>query len=357
MKSLKTDWFLNGPVFFLMAMGLLSLASIDPVLFWRQVVWAVFAVILILGFPLLNLRAIFSYRWVILGIYFAAVLLLVITYFFAPMIAGTKSWLAIGSFRLQPSEFMKAALIILFSAFFANRHVAIARLGTITVSFVYFLIPAVLILIQPDLGTALVIFGIWFGYLLVSEIPLRYLVTFFMFFILIAALSWNFGLEGYQKERITALFNPSYDPLGVNYNVIQSKIAIGSAGFFGKGFMQGTQLQSGFLPAASTDFIFASFVEEWGILGGIIIIIVFLLLIYRILIIGLKSDSNFYRFISLGTVIMLLIHFTINLGSNLGLLPVIGVSLPLVSYGGSNLLTVAALVGILQNIAEKRAGF
>jgi rod shape determining protein RodA len=357
MKSLKTDWWLNGLVFFLIAMGMVSLASIDPVLFWRQVVWVILAIVLILGLPLLNLRAIFSYRWVILSIYFVTILLLIATYFFAPMIAGTKSWLAIGSFRLQASEFMKAALIILFSAFFANRHVAIARLGTIAISFVYFLIPAVLILIQPDLGTALVIFGIWFGYLLVSEIPLRYLFTFFMIFILAGVLSWNFGLEGYQKERVIALFNPSYDPLGINYNVIQSKIAIGSAGFFGKGFMQGTQLQSGFLPAASTDFIFASFVEEWGILGGMVLIFTFLLLIYRILIIGIKSDNNFYRFIALGTAIMLLIHFAINLGSNLGLLPVIGVSLPLVSYGGSNLLTVAVLVGILQNIAEKRAGF
>lgn len=249
---------------------------------------------------------------------------------------------------------MKLALIVLLSSFFARRHVAIAEPRTIAISFVYLLIPILLVLLQPDLGTALVLFGIWFGYLLVSELPLRHIAVAILIFALLGILAWNFGLASYQKERITGLFSPETDPLGVNYSVLQSKIAIGSGGVFGKGFGQGTQVQLGFLPAAHTDFIFSAFVEEWGLIGGFLIIAAFLYLIYRILQLGLRSHNNFARFISLGTAIMLFIHFSVNLGSALGLLPVIGISLPLVSYGGSNLLTVAALIGIIAGVHERR---
>jgi len=341
----------------LIGMSLLTLASGNAELFTRQLVWLVAAVLLMVGLPFLNLRAFFIYRWVILGIYLSLILLLIITYFVAPIIAGARSWLVIGPIQLQPSEFIKAGLIILFSSFFAVRHIAIARLGIITTSFIYLLIPTILVLLQPDLGTVLVLVGIWFGYLLVSGMPTRFIAAALILFIVVGALGWQFGLADYQKARIGALFTPSADQLGVNYSVAQSKIAIGSAGVFGKGFKQGTQVQLGFLPAAQTDFIFASFVEEWGLLGGFIMISTFIFLLYRILKIGTQSINNFARFIALGTAIMLFIHFVINLGSTLGLLPVIGIGFPLVSYGGSNLLTIAVLIGILQGTALKRGGY
>src|SRR3989344_1455951 len=344
----KIDWGLAGTVLLLMAISLVTLASNpERELFWRQSIWVLLALALIFGLPLINLRAIFNYRWLILGIYFFVLFLLFLTYFFALPASGTKSWLQIGEVQIQASEFMKAALIILLSSFFALRHVAIAQLKVITVSFVYFLIPTILVLLQPDLGTSLVLFGIWFGYLLVSELPLRYIAVALLIFVIIGALGWSFGLAPYQKDRIAALFSPAADPLGVNYSVLQSKIAIGSAGLFGKGFGQGSQVQLGFLPAAHTDFIFSSFVEEWGLLGGFLLIAVFLYLIYRILHLGLRSYNNFAKFVSLGVAITLFIHFSINLGSALGLLPVIGISLPFVSYGGSHLLTMAALIGII----------
>src|SRR3989344_3216633 len=348
MKVLKVDWGLASSAIFLMVVGLITLASNpNSELLSRQLVWVFLALILIFGLPLINLKAIFNYRWLVLGIYFSVLSLLVLTYFFAPTIGGVRSWLQVGPVQVQASEFMKAALIILLSSFFALRHVAIAQPRVILISFLYFLIPTILVLLQPDLGTSLVLFGIWFGYLLVSELPLRYIAVALLIFVIIGALGWSFGFAPYQKDRIAALFSPEADPLGVNYSVLQSKIAIGSAGLFGKGFGQGSQVQLGFLPAAHTDFIFSSFVEEWGLLGGFLLIAVFLYLIYRILHLGLRSYNNFAKFVSLGVAITLFIHFSINLGSALGLLPVIGISLPFVSYGGSHLLTMAALIGII----------
>lgn len=353
----KLDLWILGPVVYLMSAGLLIIYSIDQGLFIKQLIWVLLGLAIICGFSYFNLRALFSYRWIVLSIYLTLTLLLFATYFLATPIAGTKSWIVLGGFQIQPSEFMKIALVILFSKFFASRHIAIADLRIIATSFIYALAPLVLILIQPDLGTALVVFGIWFGYLLVSEMPWRKTLSFIGLFLIVIALAWNFGLASYQKERILALFDPNKDPLGVNYSVIQSKIAIGSAGFFGKGFHQGTQVQLGFLPAASTDFVFSAFIEEWGILGGFTIIGALLVLVWRIALIGENQRNNFYKFLCLGTIIVILLHTTVNLGSALGLLPVVGVNLPFVSYGGSNLLTLALLIGIIQSITGKRAGF
>ena len=351
------DWWLLGAIGFLLFASCITLLSIAPDLFYKQLIWIVFALITIFTLPMLNLKAILSYRWVILGLYILSLVSLVGVSIVGTRIAGAKSWILLGGFQVQPSEFLKIALIILFSAFFASRHVSIKRYSTIIASFVYFIIPAALVLAQPDLGTVLVIFGIWFGYLLVSEIPFRYVLAMFAALAVVILLAWNFGLQTYQKERIIGLFKPDYDPLGINYSVIQSKIAIGSAGFFGKGFGQGTQSQLGFLTAKGTDFAFAAFVEEWGLLGAFILLSAFFFMIYRILRIGMQSDNNFFKFICLGTTIMMLIHFAINLGSELGLLPVVGVSFPFLSYGGSNLLTLAILMGIIQYASKRRSGF
>ncbi len=355
MKLLKIDVWLLGALLFLLAAGLTTLASIDHVSFIRQIIWVVMALAVMFVLPYFNLRAILSYRWVILTIYLGTLLLLILTLIVAPSIRGHRSWIVLGPILIQPSEFMKAALIILLSSFFAIRHVSIAHLRTIAVSFLYFIVPTAFVLLQRDLGTSLVLFVIWFGYLLVSEIPWRYLIAFFLLFAVVGLAVWQFGLANYQKNRIIGLFSPSYQPLGINYNVIQSKIAIGSAGLFGQGFSQGTQVQLGFLPADTTDFIFSAFTEEWGIFGAALLLAAFVVVIYRILMIGLGADNNFSKFICLGTAILIITHLIVNLGSNLGVLPVIGIDLPFVSYGGSNLLTLAVLVGIIQNIARRAA--
>jgi rod shape determining protein RodA len=351
----KVDGPLLSATFVLILAGSLALASSGEELFGRQLIWLIPSVLALVLLPQANLKAMLSYKWIIYGLYTLMLAALVITYLVAPTISGARSWIQFGGFQVQPSEFMKAALVLLLSNFFAVRHVAIARVRVILHSFIYFLIPAVLIIIQPDLGTLLVMFGIWFGYLLLSEIKLKHLAVAFLILITIGVVGWNFTLADYQKSRVAALFSPEADPLGVNYSVIQSKIAIGSGGIFGNGFGQGTQAHLGFLPAAHTDFIFSTFVEEWGFIGGMIVIGAFVYLVLRLLFLGERSNNNFPRFIALGTALMLMIHFTINLGSAVGLLPVIGVGLPFVSYGGSNLLTVSLLIGIVQGITDKRA--
>ncbi|MBI5079063.1 FtsW/RodA/SpoVE family cell cycle protein, partial [Candidatus Wolfebacteria bacterium] len=207
---------------------------------------------------------------------------------------------------------------------------------------------------QPDLGSALILFFIWFGFLFVSGISWRHLIVFSLIFLIAGTAMWAGFLKDYQKERIIGLFSPGRDPLGVNYNVIQAKIAIGSAGFFGKGFSQGTQTQLGFLPEAQTDFIFAAVIEEFGLAAGFLAIAAFAVLIFRIIKIGFNSDNNFSRFFCLGTSILFCAQFILNVGSNIGLTPVIGVTFPFLSYGGSSLLTNLILVGIIQSIAVNR---
>src|SRR3989344_5768849 len=289
----RQDWFLNAAVLFLAAASLVTLSSINRSLFWQQLIWFAIGFSIIIFFTRIDWRPLTSYKWVILGFYLFALLLLVATYFLAPVIRSTRSWLVVGS--------------------------------------------------------ALILFAIWLGLLLVSGIRWRHLFIGFIIFSLLFGLGWKFMLENYQKNRITAFLNPSSSPLDANYNVIQSKIAIGSAGFFGKGYGQGTQVQLGFLPEAKTDFIFPAFVEEWGSLGGFLVIGVFVLMLLRIIKIGIQCHDNFSRLICLGTVIMFLSQFTINGGSALGLLPVVGVTLPFFSYGGSSILANAMLIGIIQS--------
>ncbi|MBI2024476.1 MAG: rod shape-determining protein RodA [Candidatus Harrisonbacteria bacterium] len=350
----KQDWLLNGSVFFLAAVSLIALSSINQSLFIQQLIWFAFGFLAIFIFSRIDWRPIVNYKWIIFGLYLFSIVLLIITYFLAPAIRGTHSWLVIGPAQIQTSEFAKLALIILLASFFAKRHVGIARSSVIFKSFLYFVIPFGFILIQPDLGSALIIFTIWLGFLLVSGIRWRHLLIGFLIFIFLAFLGWNNLLRNYQKDRIVAFLNPEFSPLGINYGVIQSKIAVGSAGFFGKGYGQGTQVQLGFLPEAGTDFVFPAFIEEWGLFGGILIVGVFIFLLFRIVNIGINCQNNFSKLICLGTVIMFLTQFFINVGSALGLLPVVGVTFPFFSYGGSSILVNSALIGIIQGIVVRK---
>ncbi len=349
MNLKRLDWFLNFGILFLFGSGLLSLASTAPKLFWAQFSWGILAALVVIFTANFDWRSFIKYKWFIGGIYAVSVFLLAVTYLVAPSIRGARAWLPLGPFQFQTSEFAKFALILILSYFFAKRHVGIAHLKTISASLSYLAIPALLILIQPDMGSALILAGIWFGYLLVSGIRWRHLLLSSVVFIVVLILLWFSVLKDYQKERILGLFQPERDPLGVNYSVIQAKIAIGSAGFFGKGFGQGTQSQLGFLPEAQTDFIFAAFIEEWGLFGAMAILGAFLLVLYQIMRIAIASDNNFSKLICLGTSIMFLLHFIVNTGSNLGLMPVIGVPFPFLSYGGSNLLINALLIGMIQS--------
>lgn len=348
------DWRLNSAVLFLIAASFLGLTSFAQDVLYKQVLALALGALATLIIIQFDWRPFAEYRTVIYGFYFLMILILLLTYFVAPAIRGARSWLAIGSFRFQPSEFAKIALILLYSMFFSRKHAAIGRVPNLLVSFFYFLLPASLIAIQPDFGSVFVLFCIWFGFLLISGIRWRHLFIMLLIFSIASVLMWNFFLKPYQKDRILGFVFPARDVLGINYSVVQAKIAIGSAGFFGKGFKQGTQSQLGFLPEKQTDFMFAALIEEWGFLAGFLIIAVFVLLVFEIIKIGLSAPNNFSRFICLGAAILFCSQFALNVGSNLGLTPVIGITFPFLSYGGSSLLTDLLLIGIIQSISIRR---
>jgi len=353
LKSL--DWKLNIAVFLLLGAGLLSLASTSPTLFHKQIIWAVISLVVLFLLVVFDWRPFVNYKGVVFGLYLLGVILLVATYFLAPSIRGVRGWIVLGGFQFQVSELVKLILIIFYANFFSRRHVGIAKVSNLFLSFIYFAVPAFLIAIQPDLGSVLVIFALWWGFLLVSGIKWRHLAAALLLFAVLTGIMWQTVLEDYQKDRVLGFFFPERDPLGTNYNVIQSKIAIGSAGIFGKGFGQGSQVQLDFLPEAQTDFIFAAFTEEWGILGGVLLLLIFAYLIYRIIRIGFDAKNNFGRFVCLGAAILFIVQFVFNIGSNLALTPVVGVTFPFLSYGGSSLLTSFVLLAILNSISMDRA--
>ena len=349
------DWKLNAAVFLLVLAGFMSLASADSDLFWKQALWLGIGLVFFIFIFIFDWRPFINYRGAIFGFYLFVVLLLLITYFFAPSIRGTKGWLVFGNFHFQVAELAKLSLIIFYAYFFSRKHIGIARISNLISSFFYFSIPAALIALQPDLGSVLVLFCIWFGFLLVSGINPKHLIVILIILSISGAIMWQYGLKDYQKERIMGFFFPGRDPLGINYNVIQSKIAIGSAGLFGKGFGQGAQVQLGFLPEAKTDFIFAAFIEEWGILAGFLLVAIFLFLVFKIVKIGTEADSNFTRFVCLGAAILFISQFIFNVGSNIGFMPVVGVTFPFLSYGGSSLLTNLVLISIIQSLFARHS--
>lgn len=348
------DWKLNFAVLFLFLMSLVSLLSQNIDLFWKQILWIVVGVVIAFCVIKFDWRSFVNSEGIIWGIYSVANFLLFITLFIAPNVRGQKSWIPIGPLKFEPSVFAALALIIVLAGFFRKEHKSIARISNILKSFAFFALPAGLVLLQPDMGSALILFFIWFGFILVSGIKWKHLLFAIIIFSLIGVGMWFFVLKDYQKDRVVGLFFPNKDVLGVNYNVIQAKIAIGSAGIFGKGFGQGTQTQLGFLPEAQTDFIFSAVIEEWGLLSGFLMIAAFITIILRIVFIGLDETSSFNQFICLGAAIFLCVNFMLNTGSNVGLLPVVGVPFPFLSYGGSHILIEMILIGTIQSIKIRK---
>lgn len=349
------DWKLNAAVALLSFAGLLELASMNMDLFWKQLLFIGIGLALMLFVTHFDWRSFANYRGVILGVYAVSIGLLALTLVIAPEIRGNKAWIPIGPFQFQASVFANLALIVVLASFFRKSHRSIARLSTLAKSFIYFAIPAVLVYLQPDLGSVLLMFSVWFGFVLVSGIRWRHLAAACLIFAVVGAFGWTVFLKPYQKDRIVGVFFPERDVLGVNYNVIQAKIAIGSAGLFGKGFKQGTQVQLGFLPEAHTDFIFSAVTEEFGLVAGFLLIGAFFAMIVRIVSIGLEDRNSFNQFICLGTTLFFIANFVFNTGSNVGLVPVIGVPFPFLSYGGSHILAEFILLGMVQSIKLRKA--
>lgn len=352
-KLNNIDWtliVLIAPIFF---SGLITMKTFNPgdsdYFFQRQIIWGVLGIFIFIAFSMIEWnyfkRSGFLFIFYIIGILFLLGLLL-----YGKTTRGAISWFKLPFFSIEPSEPIKLLVILTLAKYFSLRHIEIAHIKHILISGLYAAIPVFLIFLQPDIGTASIIFFIWLGIIINSGVSKKHILLVMILIAAIFILSWFFVLEPYQKLRISIFLNPLSDPRGAGYNALQSTIAIGSGGFFGKGIGFGTQSRLNFLPEQETDFIFASFAEEWGFLGVIFIFIFFSVFIWRILNISFLSKNNFQYLFGVGLSMYFMSHFLINVSMNVGIFPITGTPFPFMSYGGSNLITSLAGLGILSGM-------
>ncbi|MEP7162310.1 MAG: rod shape-determining protein RodA [Candidatus Moraniibacteriota bacterium] len=351
----RFDWFLLAATFFLLGMGLLALYSFSATLtgnsyFIRQGIFA------LVGIAAMFFVANLDYRHIArmsTPIYFVTLFFLILVLILGVDIRGTVGWLSFGIFQVQPVEFAKLALIVFLASFISKKRSELGEWTRLIASLFLTATMIFLVLRQPDLGSSLVLAFIWLTMILVSGIRWKHFLVLGCLGLLLAGLSW-FLLADYQKARLQTFMNPELDPKGSGYNVLQSMVAVGSGGLSGKGIGHGSQSQLNFLPERHTDFIFAVIAEELGLTGGIILIVVYTLLLYRVKRVGDVAADNTGYLIAVGILAMLFVQITINLGMNMGFLPVTGLPAPLLSYGGSSLLSVFLGLGLLLSIYRFR---
>jgi rod shape determining protein RodA len=348
----RLDWILIGAISLVYLMGLLMFYSnpLDKGLFYRQAIFGIIGLATILFLSFFDWRILKNSSIFIVILYTVGISLLFILFAIGSKIRGVTSWFNLGAINLEPVELVKIILVAVFAKYFSSRHIELYRWKNILISGVYVLIPVVLVMIQPDLGSAIILSAIWFGMILMAGIKARQVLLILLLIAISALTVWNYGLKDYQRDRITSFLYPERDPLGGSYQSQQAIIAIGSGGFFGKGLGHGTQARLGFLPEYQTDFIFGAIAEEWGLLGVLILLLGWILIFSRLYKNIKQATDNFSRLFIAGISIILLVHFIVNIGANIGFLPITGLPLSFVSYGGSNLLSLCIGIGIIQSI-------
>ncbi|PJC56226.1 hypothetical protein CO026_01505 [Candidatus Kaiserbacteria bacterium CG_4_9_14_0_2_um_filter_41_32] len=272
-------------------------------------------------------------------VYLATIIALILVLVIGEVTLGAQSRFNLGFFSLQPSDPAKLVLIIVLAKYFSKRHEMIGDFRHIIISGLYTFGVFALVFIQPDFGSAIILFFIWFGMILVAGIKFRHLMIVFLLGAITFGGMWQFGFQDYQKQRIATFLNPLQDIQGAGYNAYQSTVAVGSGELLGKGIGYGTQSKLLFLPEYETDFIFAAFAEEWGLLGVLLLFFCFGVVIWRLLYHAAHGASNFETLFACGVAILLVSHFFVHIGMNIGLLPVTGTTVPFLSYGGSHLIT------------------
>ncbi len=327
----------------------------------RQILW------IILGLLLFSIISSMSYRrfwdWTYF-LYGASFFFLLLVSILGITRLGAQRWLKIGWFNFQPSELAKIAIVIFLARYFSRKtaddiDLSSGKFGIfrgLILPFFFTALPVALIIEQPDLGSGLILLILFVAMLYLTNVRLRYIIIFLLIMSLPLPFMWHF-LRDYQKDRLMVFLNPNIDPLGAGYTIIQSKIAIGSGWLWGKGWLSGTQSQLHFLPESHTDFIFATFSEEWGFLGSFALLFLYFLLIRQGFLIAQRTNDSFGRLLAYGITLMLSIQVTVNIAMNLGLAPVVGIPLPLMSYGGSSIFVTFVALGILVNIDKTRAVF
>lgn len=355
LSKIKIDWIMFFSAIFISFLGLLTMNSFTGYdsFFHKQLIWLVVSVLVMFALSFGDYRFLKKTRVVML-IFVASFIILLTLFVLGKVSKGAQSWFDFGAFAFQPSDPIKVALVILFAKYFSRRHVEIANIRHIFVSGLYALIIFIPVLLQPDFGSALIIFLVWLGMILVSGVSKKHLFIVFMIGATAFSGLWVYVLKDYQKQRVINFLHPLADIRGAGYNAYQATIAIGSGQILGKGIGYGTQSKLQFLPEYKTDFIFAAYAEEWGLIGVLILFFLFGTLLWRIVRVSYYGATNFETLFCLGIAILFMSHFLVNVGMCLGLMPVTGINFPFMSYGGTNLLSSFTALGIINGISRYR---
>ena len=348
-KLQSINYPLLGLIITLFFVGLAALYSISngdfnswPLKHSQRFVLGLIIFFLVIFF---DLRLIFGYAYVI---FFLSIISLVIIPFFGIESNGATRWINIAGISLQPSEFVKYTLILALAKYFHSINNDSGFIKTLIIPLIITIVPVLLVITQPDLGTALIILIGGISLFWISGLNYKYFIVGVFSILCSLPVLWQY-LKDYQKDRVLTFFNPERDPLGNGYHIMQSKIALGSGGIFGKGYMEGTQSHLNFLPEMQTDFIFTMLGEEFGFIGTLLLLLIYAALIMISIRLALKSRSLFSKYLSLGVCNVFFIYVFVNIGMVTGLLPVVGVPLPFISYGGSSMLAVMFGFGLLMN--------
>lgn len=356
------DWPLFAGALVVSLFGLVTMYSFsgENTYFEHQIIWLAISVVVFLAASMVDYRFL-RQSWPVAALYGFSITLLALILVIGSTVKGAQSRFDLGVFAVQPADLAALALVIVLAKYFARRHIDIAQFRHIVISGVYAAVPFFLLVLQPDLGSAIILGSIWLGMVLVSGISKKHLAFVFA----VAAVSFAglwfapihhvFNtkdplLHDYQKQRVMTFLNPLADIQGTGYNAYQSVVAVGSGQWTGKGIGYGTQSKLRFLPEYQTDFIFAAFAEEWGIIGVVILFALYTLVVWRVLAIGFAGGSNFETLFALGFACLLGAHFVVHVGINIGLMPVTGTTIPFMSYGGSHLLVEYLALGMLMGM-------
>ncbi|MBL7158287.1 MAG: rod shape-determining protein RodA [Candidatus Omnitrophica bacterium] len=354
----KFDFVIFLATVFLSIFGLFCLYSaaaqyFSKAIILRQAIWLLAGLLIFCVALFIDYRKIVNFSYLFYGI---TILLLILVLAFGQTRGGSHRWINLGLFNLQPSELAKIALVFALSTYLGHRKRDSEKPSFVVGAALITLPVFCLILIEPDLGTALLLLPTALALLFIGGAKLRYLISIALASLLCVPVFWHF-LKDYQKERLLVFINPNIDPLGAGYTIIQSKIAIGSGGIFGKGWLSGTQNTLNFLPERHTDFIFSVVGEEWGLLGCLVFVFLYCLIVYRGLrIVSLTSDI-YGKLIATGFITIFAVQSVVNIAMTIGLSPVVGLTLPLVSYGGSSLIITLFSLGVVLNIGMRRSLF
>jgi rod shape determining protein RodA len=356
------DWTLVILVTSLMIIGVANLYSttmgqeIEGIsVYLRQTVWFILGFVVMLVVAFIDYRHYQTFAYAILALSLIPLAILS-AYHFAG--GGVHRWIRFGFVSFQPSEVVKISLILALARFLSKNHKPDGySLKELTVPFLATAVPAALILLQPDLGTAILLFLILLSTLFFVRVRFKSFLLLALTGLAALPLIWNYFLKDYQKDRVLTFLNPGLDPLGAGYHITQSKIAIGSGGLMGKGFLKGACTKLGFIPARHTDFILCNLAEEWGFVGLLILLILFFLVLLWGLQISLRAKDRFGAVAAFGVVAMIFWHLFTNMGMVLGIMPVVGIPLPFLSYGGSSTMAIMAGIGLLANISMRRYVF